>query len=353
MVMGAGAIGAFTAAQLARADIPVTMVDPWFHHLEAVRRNGLRLVTPSEDVRVLVRTLHIDELDKSAPIDVAIVAVKSYDTEWAVRLVAPYMSDKGFVVSAQNGLNEERIARMVGPGKTVGCVVHMGGGLYEPGTVTSTIQPGWSAFSVGELDGRTSTRISLLAQILGTVGATHVTDDIWSALWTKLLLNVMSNGLSGLSGYSTTELWTDDVAVRAMVQLGGEAIQVAQLLDQKPNDIRPTGSPDPIRLESILLAYQGDSSALQDVAAAFRRSASRRIGTTEARASLLQDLLKGRRTEIDYLNGEIVRRGSDIGVSVSSNAQLVQLVKEVESGTRAIQPDNIALLDAAVGNPGG
>src|ERR1700761_4146865 len=140
-VIGAGAIGGYTGGQLAHNGLDVTFIDPWPGHLETIRRDGLALegMTQEEFVCARPKTMHLTEaqgLAKQKPIDLAMVAVKSYDTEWATRLIAQYLARAGYVVSLQNCMNEERIAGIVGWDKTVGAIpALLGAELYAPGRV--------------------------------------------------------------------------------------------------------------------------------------------------------------------------------------------------------------------------
>src|SRR5690242_18272941 len=139
-MVGAGALGGYVGGYLAHHGQDVTFIDMWPEHLEAIRTRGLELdgVTPEEKFTVTkAKTMDLTDvqsLSKQKPIDIAFVAVKSYDTEWATTLIRPYLAPDGYVVSLQNCMNEEKIAGVVGWGKTMGVVasvisVH----LYEPG----------------------------------------------------------------------------------------------------------------------------------------------------------------------------------------------------------------------------
>jgi len=120
-VMGAGAVGGYVGGHLSRLGHDVTLIDPWPEHVETIRAKGLDLagMTPEECVVVKVPTMHLTEVQdfaKQRPIDIAIVSVKSYDTEWATTMIAQYLAPGGYVVSLQNCINEERIAAIVGWG---------------------------------------------------------------------------------------------------------------------------------------------------------------------------------------------------------------------------------------------
>ncbi len=115
VVIGAGAVGGYVGGLLSRAGHAVTLVDPWPEHVEAIRRHGLGIegMTPEESVSIPMEALHLTDLQglsKQRPVDIAFVAVKSYDTDWVTTMIRPYLSEAGYVVSLQNGINEERIA---------------------------------------------------------------------------------------------------------------------------------------------------------------------------------------------------------------------------------------------------
>src|SRR5574337_1430164 len=126
-VVGAGAVGGYVGGHLAGNGFDVTLVDPWPEHIEAIRADGLSLegVTAEETCIVRVPTMHlteVQELARQRPIDIAFVSVKSYDTEWATMLISQYLAPGAVVVSLQNCINEERIAGIVGWGRTMGCI---------------------------------------------------------------------------------------------------------------------------------------------------------------------------------------------------------------------------------------
>ena len=179
-VVGAGAIGGYTGGHLAHSGFDVILIDPWPEHVETIRRDGLAIegVTQEEFICAKPKTMHLTEvqdLAKQKPIDIAMVAVKSYDTEWATALIAQYLAPDGYVVSLQNCMNEERIAGIVGSDKTVGVIpALLGAELYAPGRVRRTGAKGASPYEVyraGELHGRITKRIEELADMIRTIAA--------------------------------------------------------------------------------------------------------------------------------------------------------------------------------------
>src|SRR6202051_2353194 len=126
--VGAGAVGGYVGGYFARNGLDVTLIDPWPEHIETIRAKGLELdgMTAEEQFTVrTAKTMHLTEvqsLAKQKPIDIAFVSVKSYDTEWATMMIRPYLAPDGYVVSLQNCINEEKIAAIVGWGKTLGVI---------------------------------------------------------------------------------------------------------------------------------------------------------------------------------------------------------------------------------------
>lgn len=344
VILGSGAIGSVTGGYLRRTGVEVPLVDGWYQHVELMKARGLDVVNPDESFHVDVDARNLDELPQlPGPFDVVGIAVKAYDTLWAAQVAAHYLASDGVVVSLQNGINEEVIASVVGRERVVGCVVHMSAGLYEPGRVTRTSNPAWATFTLGELDGRRTPRIEALAQLLSAVGETHVSENIWGELWAKLTLNAMGNALAGLTGYTTRQLWSDPTGIELMIHVGGEAAAVCSALGHRMDQLRPAGAPRAIDPERLRAAHEGDLAAFNDVFQVFGETAAMRTGTRENKASLLQDMLKGRRTEVEYLNGYIARRGAETGVTAAYNARLPGLIRAVERGELDMSPANLAL----------
>jgi 2-dehydropantoate 2-reductase len=352
-IAGSGAVGGTTAAYLRRAGHDVLLVDAWHQNVEVIRRDGLLLKGREEDFRVDARALHLDELSElDGGLDVVLLAVKSYDTEWMVRALLPSLAADACVVSLQNGVNEPRIAAVIGTERTVGCVVHMSAGMFEPGVATRYSRADWLTFSVGELDGRRSERTERLAGLLGGVGPVETTGDIWGALWMKLAINAMNNGLTGLTGLTSPGLWSDPRGFGAMVRIGGEVVAVSRGLGHRMHPIEPTGASRSLDPGDLLRAHDGDAGALEEVRSVFGAAAeARRKGGRENLSSLLQDVMKRRRTEIEYLNGEVVRRGAELGIPTPANALVVDLVQRLERGELARDPANLDEFVATADGP--
>jgi 2-dehydropantoate 2-reductase len=343
-VIGAGAIGGYTGGQLAHNGFDVTLIDPWPEHIEAIRKDGLVLEGVTEEELVLARpkTMHLTEmqhLKKEQPIDVAMVAVKSYDTEWATALIAQYLAPDGYVVSLQNCMNEERIAGVVGWDKTVGAIpALLSAELYAPGKVRRTAAKGASPYEiyrVGEVHGRITKRLEELAAMIATVDTVKPTRNLWGERWSKLCVNGMRNGIGASTGLSGNGMDRHDQIRRISIRLGGEAVRVGQALGYELEHIRMH---DP---ETLARAGEGDAKALDEVESAIVAAATSNTRSDLQRPSMGQDMLKGRRTEIDFINGLIAEKGVEVGVPAPTHLKLIAAVKAVEHLRMAAAPENL------------
>src|SRR5246127_1677501 len=238
-VIGAGAIGGYTGGHLAHNGFDVTLIDPWPEHIETIRKDGLAIegVTQEEFVCARPKAIHltqVQDLAKQKPIDIAMVSVKSYDTEWATTLIGQYLAPDGYVVSLQNCMNEERIAGIVGWDKTVGVIpALLGAELYAPGRVRRTAARGaspYEVYRVGEVHGRITKRLEELAEMIGTVDTVKSTTNLWGERWAKLCVNGMANGVAAATGMSGNEMNRDEKIRRLSIRLAGEGVRVGQAL---------------------------------------------------------------------------------------------------------------------------
>ena len=329
VVVGAGAVGGYTGGHMARNGIDVTFVDPWPEQVEAIRAGRLELDGMTREERFTVtkaKAMHLTEVQSfaSAPIDVAFVAMKSYDTAWATALVAPYLAPQGFVVSLQNCLNEETIAGIVGWGRTVGIVASLiSVDLYEVGRIRRTVAKGGdqhTVFRVGEPHGRVTPRVEELVDWLRGIDSAKATTNLWGERWTKLVQNAMNNPITSASGLSTPACLCDPAIRRFSLRVAGEGIRVGQALGYQLEKIRG------LEAEVLARAAEGDRQALEVVERALVPRPGSNPRADLQRPSMAQDILKRRRTEIDFMNGFIARKGAEAGIATPANEKITGLV---------------------------
>src|SRR5260370_2921136 len=238
-IVGAGAVGCYAGAHMVQAGEDVTFIDPWPEHVEAMRGDGLRIthIRDVEPFTVKPRALHLTEaqqLAKEAPIDIAFVCMKSYDTAWATAMIKQYRAHGGYVVSLQNCMNEETIAGMVGWGKTLGSIASsITVELHAPGQVRRAAGKSGSrhtVFRVGEVHGRKTDRAKEVCELVSYADSAIVTENLWGERWSKLVTNVMGNGLSACTGMISRDMIKNDAIRHFSNRLGSESIPVAQAL---------------------------------------------------------------------------------------------------------------------------
>ena len=337
-IIGAGAIGSIVGGMLTKAGHDVTLIEQWPEHVEAMKKVGLRLSGTCGEHVVPVKALHIHEVQSlREPFDAVFVAVKSYDTEWAAAMaVANLRQPDGVVVDFQNGINDERVAAVAGRERTLGCVITISAGMYEAGHAIRTDR-GTMGFKIGEHDGKDSARAREIALIMNDVATSKVTTNLWGERWSKLAVNCMVNPISGLSGYDSAEARTDRVPRRIAVFTAAEVIQVGRA---RGYEVEPIYS---IATQRFVDATEG--KGLDEVEADMARDAKSRVG---GRPSMLQDVMKGRRTEINYLNGYVAEQGRQVGVKTPLNDKIVELVNAPGVGLLKPDPKNLDPLWAMV-----
>jgi 2-dehydropantoate 2-reductase len=335
-VLGAGAIGSTIGAYLTRAGCDITLIDLWPAHVEAMQQSGLKVSAQDEEFTVKVKAVHLaDVCALRCQFDAVLLSVKSYDSVWATTFIAPYLTPAGVLVSAQNGINEDLVAPVIGYTRTLGCVVTIGAGLYEPGHVTRTSAPTRPSFAVGELNGMMTPRIQELVTVLMPAGPAHATANLWGDRWAKLTVNSMANALAGITGMGSAALRRAPESFPICLQIACEALTVAQTLGVQ---VEPVGG---IPAQRYLEAARGVGR--EELRAQWVEAGQ---GLGAGRPSLLQDVLKNRRTEVDYLNGYVVRKGREVGVPTPMNEAIVGLTKRLEAGELKQGPANLQLLPA-------
>ncbi len=335
-VLGAGAIGGSIAAFLARAGVPVTVIDIWPENVEAIRSGGIRVTTMEEEFSAEpASTLHLGDVSPaSGPFDVVFLALKSYDTGWASHFIRPHLSAGGYVVSAQNSINDEAIAGVVGWSRVVGAVVTFGAGIYDPGHVTYTSPGARKAFTVGEPSGLVTPRVREVAGILGHVagGKVATTTNLWGERWSKLCINSMANAVAGVTGLRSAELREVTESRRASIRIAAEVVTVGTAHGVS---IEPISG---VAAELYPRALR-DGAAMEEVEGVLV-SGAREVGV--GRPSLAQDLMKGRRIEVDHLNGYVSRRGAEVGIDTPANDAIRSLAARVAAGELSQSVDNLA-----------
>ena len=336
-VLGAGAIGGTIGGYLTRAGHDVTLIDQWPLNVETVRADGLTVTAVEEEFTVRPRALHLGEVSgDGAQYDIVFLAVKSFDTEWSVKLIEPYLAPGGYVVSAQNSINEERIAGVIGWTRVVGLVITMGAAMNEPGHARRTSPATRPAYAVGEPSGLVTPRLLELKELLSVIGTTKTTTNLWGERWAKLGVNCMANSVAGFTGLSSAELRLAPEVRRLTIRIAAEVVRVA---DAHGVAVEPLNGVH----ARLFMEAMSDGAAMEEVETGLLAGVGQIGG---GRPSLAQDIAKGRMIEIDYLNGHVVGKGRELGMPTPLNEAVMRLTRRVAAGEIAASVENVELLEA-------
>ena len=342
-MVGSGAVGGYVAGHMVRNGADVTLIDAWPEHVEKMNTDGLSLrgTTDAESHEMPVKAINICEvsnLPKEGPIDIAFISVKSYETQFAAALIRDYLAPNGFVVSLQNAINEEAIADVVGAHRVIGCIASsISCGLEGPALVRRHVPirgDSYTVFRAGELHGRVTERVEEVAELVGYTDSSKVTTDIWGERWTKLVINSSHNGLSACTGLGGNDMVREDGARSVNIRLTAETLRVGRALGFVVQTKKGTTA------EQWYAAAEGDKKALQEIEELLFAEIGNR--SDSARPSMGQDMIKGRKTEIDAMNGFVCDKGAEVGIPTPMNAAMVDLVKRCERGELTPDASNVA-----------
>jgi len=333
-VFGSGAIGSCVAASLSAAGEDVTIIDQWPQHIEAMKAGGVRVVTKQDDTTTRVNACHIYELATYEPVfDIAFITVKSYDTQWMAKLISGYLAEDGVLVGLQNAFNDDANAQMVGRERTMGCVVELSCEIFTPGMVQRNTVPNGTWCSVGERDGSDTTRLREVQRLLKLVGNCDTTNNIYGAKWTKLIANSMTCPFSSL-GMKNWEAMELPGMFDFSVEVGKESFAVGQALG--------------FRVEPLFgLTNKQISQDSTDAISTVMRKMVKDVGPN-ARTHAAQDHAKGRRSEIEYINGRVDLEGRRLNIATPYNHSVCEIARKTHKGLITLDSSNLTLLKEGV-----
>jgi 2-dehydropantoate 2-reductase len=304
-IIGAGGLGSVIGGTLAEAGNDVLLVNRNRAHVQAINRNGLIMRTDGRDLRIAVRAALPAEV--GGPADLVIVLVKSFHTADAVSEAIGLVGPDSTVVSLQNGLGHEDIlSGLIGRDRVIAGKTYVGGVVLGPGHVIAGLAG--KETIIGELDGRITPRIERIAATFEAAGMKLVVSrNIMGAMWDKLLVNIATGALSGITGLSYGGLYAVPELEATATAAVSEAIAVARASGIALETVHPHD------------AWVKAASGLPP----------------DFKTSMLQSLEKGSVTEVDFINGAVVRAGTATGVPTPVNATLVACVKGIERAARS------------------
>jgi 2-dehydropantoate 2-reductase len=298
--LGSGALGSAIGGALTEAGCDVHLVDRWQDHVDAMSRDGLKL--RENGVDRVVRVKAATDPRTVGVADLVVVLVKSYHTREAVEQARSTVGERTLVLSLQNGLgHEDVIADVVGRERTIAGKTYLGGVLLAPGHVIAGLEG--KETIIGELDGRRTERVQRIADVWNRAGlVTIVSDNIVGTMWDKLMINVATGALAGITRLTYGGLYDVPEVKQCALAAIAEAIAVA-------------------KASGVELSVHDPEIPWIKAAAGL---------PPEFKTSMLQSLEKGQPTEIDFINGSVVRAGEKWGIATPVNRTIVACIKGIE-----------------------
>jgi len=339
-VLSTGAIGSSIGADLSHAGYNVSLSDQWPAHVEAMKANGLRVTMPDSELHTRVQAYHLCELSSlNRQFDIVLLAAKSHDTRWLTEFIKPYLREDGMIVGAQNGMNNAAIIDIIGRPRVMGCVLELSAEVFTPGLVQRNTDPAHTWFGLGELDGGVTPRLTELEKLMKHSGAITITDNIEGAKWTKLVNSSMILAPFGALGLQSWQAVEIPEVCNLCARLASETMRVGAAHGYKLDAIFGLSpeefmGPEEKIIDKLLYTILGHMG---------------KKGSRTARGVVFQDFLKGRRTETDFLNGHIARKGREANIPTPANDAIVELCRRIERGELKPDRSNIELITKRMG----
>jgi len=299
VIVGPGAMGLLLAAFLSKSKEEIWLLDKDKSRADLINQNGISVEGISGNWQAKVKTT-VDTQD-IGPSDLVIICVKSYDTRNALMHAKDIIVENTSVITLQNGIGNIEIAsEIVGADKVIGGVTNLGATLLEAGKIRHA---GRGETIIGRIDAKIPVQMRNIREVFNRVGLpTKISRDIKGLLWSKLIINVGINALTAITRLNNGRLIEFEGTRRILRDAVTEAIRVA-------------------KRKRVRLIYEDPLAKVESVCEATATNVS----------SMLQDVLRKKRTEIDFINGVIVRQAQELNIPTPVNSLLVDLVKTIES----------------------
>ena len=332
-IYGCGAMGTVLGAFLNKNGLEVTLIDSYVDHVKALNEKGAHIVGCA-DITVPVKAITPEQME--GKYDIVFLFTKQTANSTALPQLKQFLHDGSIVCTLQNGVPEYSVEEYIGGNRTVGGTVLWGATFMSPGVseVTQDVTSGDTLFDIGEIDGKITERIKKVAGVLEYMGPVNIVENLMGARWSKLILNSCMSGLSAVTGSVFGEVFNNPKSSALLSFIASDIINVCKranvdLEDVMGMDMRDFGKVD--TLENFVKSQN-----------CFRRFYADKL---TAKASMLQDLEKGKKTEVDMINGFVVEQGKKYGVPTPYNDIAVKVIKGIEDKELPLSMDNLKFFD--------
>ena len=328
-IYGAGSLGTILGAFITRKGGEIELINRNKTHIAALQEKGAQVVGTLEFTQA-VKAYTPDEM--SGTYDIIFLMTKQQQNAEVVAFLKDFLAEDGVIVTLQNGIPELQIGEIVGENRVLGCTVAWGATMQGPGVCELTSAPDSLTFSLGSLSKTPNKRLPEVKALLEMMGPVEVDENFIGTRWSKLLINASFSGMSAVLGCTFGEAAGNKASRKYVQALIKECIDVCATAGIK---IEPVQGKDIVKL----LDYHGPVKKAVSffiIPIAIRKHA-------RLKASMLQDLEKGKKTEVDAINGVVCAFGRKVGCPTPVNDKVVEIIHRIEAGELKASFDNLKL----------
>jgi 2-dehydropantoate 2-reductase len=326
-IYGAGSLGTVIGAFMTKAGMDVDLINRNQSHVEGLKTKGAQ-ITGTIEMQVPVKALLPGEM--SEKYDIIFLLTKQQENKKVVEQIARYLNEDGVICTAQNGFPELSVAEVIGEERTFGCTIAWGATMIGNGVSELTSSPDSLTFSIGSLSGKNDEKLDEIKEALEVVGAVEIERNFVGARWSKLTINSAFSGMSAVLGCTLGEAAKNKASRKCIQKILKECFDVA---DAAGIQMEPVQGKDLRKLIGYTNWLKQWFSYLI-IPLAIRKHA-------RLKASMLQDLEKDKRTEVDAINGVVSRYGKEYHVPTPYNDKVVEIIHGIENGKYTSSMDNI------------
>jgi len=328
-ILGAGSMGLVLGAYISKAKEQVDLIDINREHVEQLKKNGASIIGTIK-MNVPVNAMTNDEV--TGKYDLVFLMTKQMHNKSIIEDFLPHLNEDSVICTMQNGMPEPSVAQVIGDDRVVGCTIAWGATYTGPGVSELTSETDSLTFDIGTVTDKPNPKMNEIKRLLELMGPTTIVDNFAGARWAKLIINASFSGMSAVMGCTFGEAAANKQSRLCILRIIKECIDVTKALGIK---IEPIQGQDVVKL----IDYKDKITEMKSLFIIPIVIKKHNL----LKASMLQDLEHGRKTEIDAMNGAVSYYGKKAGVPTPYNDKVVEIVHSIENGERTFSYDNLEL----------